>query len=266
MLFKHSVPILYSENVRRSLDYYTQVLGFGSKWEWDDPPTFGGVSKDLVEIFFCEKGQGHPGTWLSVMVDNVDEFYEKVKAKGALIRSVPENKDWGIREMLVEDPDGHILRFGQSIGRKRDQSGEVPETLRIVERTPTVAEYQRLVKAVAWLVKDDAVVAKLLQAPLYAVVAEDAFSNEVVGCVLLIGDGASFYYIKDMMVDPAWQGKRVGTALMQRVNEWLETNAADHALVGLYTGENLAPFYRQFGFREWFGMCRHIKRGIVDSE
>jgi GNAT superfamily N-acetyltransferase len=260
MLFKHSVPILYSENVRRSLDYYTQVLGFDSKWEWDDPPTFGGVCKNLVEIFFCEKGQGHPGTWLSVMVDNVDEFYEKVKARGARIRSVPENMEWGLREMLVEDPDGHILRFGQSIARKRDKSGEVPEALRIVERAPTVEEYQRLVTAVEWYVKEDTLVEKLLQAPLYAIVAEDAISNKVVGCVLLVGDGASFYYIKDVMVDPAWQGKRVGTALMQRVNEWLETNAADHALVGLYTGENLAPFYRQFGFRESFGMCRRIRR------
>jgi hypothetical protein len=45
---------------------------------------------------------------------------------------------------------------------------------------------------------------------------------------------------------------------MQKVNDWIEENAAPGSLVGLYTGENLAPFYRQFGFSEGFGMCRRI--------
>ena len=59
-----------------------------------------------------------------------------------------------------------------------------------------------------------------------------------------------------MMVHPDYQCKRVGTALMQKLNDWLEGHAAPEALVGLYTGENLAPFYRQFGFRESFGMSK----------
>ncbi|MGZ5190857.1 MAG: VOC family protein, partial [Flavisolibacter sp.] len=58
MIFKHAVPILYSSDVKRSLRYYTEVLGFESKWEWDDPPTFGGVSKNSAEIFFCKEAQG----------------------------------------------------------------------------------------------------------------------------------------------------------------------------------------------------------------
>src|SRR5690349_14590013 len=113
MIFKNNIPVLYSENVRRSIEYYTNVLGFEHQWEWDDPPTFGGVSKDLVEIFFSEKSQGHPGTWVYMIVDNVDEFYEKAKANGARFLSPPENREWGLRETVVEDPDGHVLRVGQ---------------------------------------------------------------------------------------------------------------------------------------------------------
>ncbi|MBA2328703.1 MAG: VOC family protein [Flavisolibacter sp.] len=82
MIFKHSVPIFYSEDVNRSIDYYSQVLCFEHHWKYDDPPTFGGVSKDLVEIFFCKEAQGHPGTWMSIFVDNVDEYYETIKSKG----------------------------------------------------------------------------------------------------------------------------------------------------------------------------------------
>jgi hypothetical protein len=43
---------------------------------------------------------------------------------------------------------------------------------------------------------------------------------------------------------------------MEKLNEWLELHAPPEALIGLYTGENLASFYRQFGFRPSFGMCR----------
>ena len=258
MLFTHSVPILYSENIRRSLDYYTQVLQFGNKWEWDDPPTFGGVSKDLVQLFFCEKGQGNPGTWISIMVKNVDEYYEQITAKGAVIRATPDNKDWGIREMLVEDPDRHILRIGQGISNREDKSCEMPETVAIVERKPTIEEYMQLVASVGWKVKDISTAQKILQAPLCCVVAEDSSTKKTIGCVLLLGDGVSFYYVKDMIVHPDWQNRGVGTALMQKLNDWIDVNAEPDSLVGLYTGENLAPFYRQFGFGNAFGMCRRI--------
>lgn len=115
MTLEKSITILYSEDIVRSLNYYVEILGFEHQWAWGDPPTFGGVSKDDVEIFFCEKGQGNPGTWLSIMLDNVDEYYEAIQAKGAQIVAPPDSKEWNIREMLVRDPDGHMIRFGHRI-------------------------------------------------------------------------------------------------------------------------------------------------------
>jgi catechol 2,3-dioxygenase-like lactoylglutathione lyase family enzyme len=115
MIFESIVPILYSADVARSLAYYMDQLAFDEKWEWDNPITFGGVSKDCVRIFFCLKHQGNPGTWIAVNLDNVDEYYETIKARGARILSPPEDKEWFMREMLVADPDGHIIRFGKGI-------------------------------------------------------------------------------------------------------------------------------------------------------
>jgi catechol 2,3-dioxygenase-like lactoylglutathione lyase family enzyme len=258
MIFKGSVPILFSSDIKKSIQYYTEILGFGGAWEWDDPPTFGGVSKDLVQIFFCKEGQGHPGTWLAINLDNVDEYYETIKAKGAIIPAAPQDKEWGLREMLVQDPDGHIIRFGQHKSTRHTKSDNMPETIVVTERKPTVEEFESLVNAVGWKAQSRERTAALLQAPLYAAVAIDDSVNKVVGCVLLLGDGVSFYYVKDMMVDPNYQSKHVGSALMHQLNLWLDANAAPDALVGLYTGENLAPFYRQFGFAESFGMCKRI--------
>ncbi|MGZ3998922.1 MAG: GNAT family N-acetyltransferase [Flavisolibacter sp.] len=258
MIFQQSVPILYSSDVKRSIQYYTEVLGFEHHWTWDDTPGFGGVSKDHVQVFFCKDGQGHPGTWMSIMVNEIDHLHDRIVNKGGTIVSEPEDKEWGLREMLVRDPDGHIIRFGQSASRRSEKSTEMPRSVSIIERIPTIEEYDELVKAVKWKSRDKENTATILKAPLYSVVAEDRDAQKTIGCVLLLGDGASFYYVKDMMIDPYYQAKHVGTALMQRLNEWLEANAAPGALVGLYTGENLAPFYRQFGFGPAFGMTRRI--------
>jgi hypothetical protein len=115
MEFESLVPILYSSDIKRSIDYYINELAFDDNWIWDKAVTFGGVSKGCVRIFFCLKDQGNPGTWLAINLDNVDEYYDVIKAKGAKILSPPDNKEWFMREMLVEDPDGHIIRFGHGI-------------------------------------------------------------------------------------------------------------------------------------------------------
>jgi GNAT superfamily N-acetyltransferase len=100
----------------------------------------------------------------------------------------------------------------------------------------------------------------VVAAPVFAAVAEDTVSGDTVGCALLLGDNASFYYVKDVMVHPQWQNMRIGSALMKALTNWLDTNGADQALVGLYTGHGLAPFYEKFGFTPAFGMNRKIKR------
>lgn len=56
--------------------------------------------------------QRKPGYWLTIVLDDVDEYYQTIQDTGAKILSAPENMQWSMREMLVEDPDGHIIRFG----------------------------------------------------------------------------------------------------------------------------------------------------------
>ena len=114
MKFDKAIPILYTTDVTRIINYFIEQLGFEGKWEWDSPATFGSAYKDSVEIFFCKNDQGHPGTWLALVVDNVDEYYESIKDKGAKILVQPMTKEWNMREMLVECPDGHIIRIGHN--------------------------------------------------------------------------------------------------------------------------------------------------------
>jgi catechol 2,3-dioxygenase-like lactoylglutathione lyase family enzyme len=115
MTFEKAIPILYSKDVSRSVAYYKEQLGFDEGWVYDADGTFGGVSKGNTEIFFCKENQGHPGTWLAIVLDNVDEYYTFIKTRGAKILTEPKSEEWNMREMFVQDPDGHIIRFGNRI-------------------------------------------------------------------------------------------------------------------------------------------------------
>ncbi|PYO68784.1 MAG: bleomycin resistance family protein [Gemmatimonadetes bacterium] len=107
--FEGSAPILSVTDMSASLHFYVDVLGFrNADWGSD---AFTGVNRDAAGIYLCRGGQGSPGTWAWVGVEDVQALYEEYRASGAKIRHAPRNYPWAL-EMHVEDPDGHVLRFG----------------------------------------------------------------------------------------------------------------------------------------------------------
>lgn len=118
--FESAVPILNVKNVPTSVAYYVEKLGFRKEWEWGAPPDYACVRRDDVRIFLCQDGQGARGMWISVFVYDVDALYEDYKQRGALIRQAPTNFPWGIREMNVEDLDGHRFRMGSEASGPSD--------------------------------------------------------------------------------------------------------------------------------------------------
>jgi predicted enzyme related to lactoylglutathione lyase len=107
--FEHAEPILNVSDMARSLQHYVDVLGFtNAEWGGAD---FTRVSRDDAGIYLSEGDQGHAGTWVWIGVEDVGLLHEEYRQTGASIRSAPTNHSWAY-EMQVEDPDGHILRFG----------------------------------------------------------------------------------------------------------------------------------------------------------
>jgi hypothetical protein len=51
------------------------------------------------------------GLLAAVGVEDAEALFAEFSAKGARIRSPPQNFDWAY-EFQIEDPDGHVLRFG----------------------------------------------------------------------------------------------------------------------------------------------------------
>lgn len=112
--FVKLTPVLCVKDIPASQDYYARVLGFSVDWVWGDPPSFGSCSRDGVSVFF-DSVTGPPGSWLCIAVENVDLLHEEYRERGARIREAPKNTPWGLREMRVEDLDGHVIRFSSEL-------------------------------------------------------------------------------------------------------------------------------------------------------
>ncbi len=68
-----------------------------------------------------------------------------------------------------------------------------------------------------------------------------------VGFLAAVSNGVTDAYIQDVMVRPDYQGKGVGTELMNRAIERLKTDHI-YMISVIYGEEELRPFYEKFGF------------------
>jgi GNAT superfamily N-acetyltransferase len=76
-----------------------------------------------------------------------------------------------------------------------------------------------------------------------AVVALDPATGNVVGFVTAIGDGVLTAFVPLLEVLPAWRGRGIGTALMERVLGRL----AGRYAVDLSCDPELVPYYERLG-------------------
>jgi predicted enzyme related to lactoylglutathione lyase len=108
-MIENITPILRADDLAATKRYYLDVLGFKLDWE---APYMISVSRDGGgSIMICDGHQGHRGTWLWIGVEDADALYAEFVSKGAVIRDPPQNFAWAY-EFQVEDPNGHVLRFG----------------------------------------------------------------------------------------------------------------------------------------------------------
>jgi GNAT superfamily N-acetyltransferase/uncharacterized glyoxalase superfamily protein PhnB len=265
-VFSHAEPMLQVSNVIETVKYWQDVLGFPNQWTWGDPPSHGGVSWHGAFIQFShnpEFAERAPGQSIWIRVTHIDILYTMHQQNGADIVMPLAKQPYGFDEYVIRDLNGNYVAFASPASGKVKKSENMPASVKITGRPPTPDEYRNLIQSVGWSTSwPEDMLQKQLNQMQYAVIAENVENGEVIGCALLMGDGFSFYYVKDVMVHPEWQGKRVGTAIMQEISSWLDDNAPNKALVGLYANETLKPFYQQFHFGPAFGMIRIIDKKI----
>jgi GNAT superfamily N-acetyltransferase len=120
-------------------------------------------------------------------------------------------------------------------------------TYRLEERLPTLDEYRRICVDVGWepVINFDAAAESLRESRCSFVAVRD---GETVGMGRIVGDGAIYFYVQDVAVLRAYQGRGIGSQILTALVGWVARNAPEKAFVGLFAAPGTEPFYRGFGF------------------
>ena len=118
--------------------------------------------------------------------------------------------------------------------------------MRIEERFPTTEEYLGLRSSVDWVVPSREDGERSLEGSWAAVCAVDG--ERVVGMGRLISDGVFYFMAVDVVVDPAYQRRGVGSQIMRKLEE-VVARAGGNRVVNLTATTNVADFYVNIGYR-----------------
>lgn len=121
--FYKTTPFLPVKNLRETLDYYKDVLGFYEEWAWGDID--GGIRRDDMRMIFCQDPDYVEAINNDVyhfvliwFVDNVDEIYDEFRLKNILITADIKDEPWGIREFTFRDINGYHIRVSETIKKE----------------------------------------------------------------------------------------------------------------------------------------------------
>ncbi len=131
------IPELSVSDFRRSIHFYTKILGFKIKYKREEEGfALLCLGKSQLMIDQIDKGRtwktgkfDHPlgrGINFQIEVQKIAPFLDSLQKNNIELFLEPEDKWYrkentllGNRQFLVQDPDGYLLRFFEDIGTKK---------------------------------------------------------------------------------------------------------------------------------------------------
>ena len=105
-------------NVRRSLEFYSNVLGMKLEWMPDEENAYLTSGQDNLALHQLPQGS-EPGPWQMVHhigfvvrhPDNVDAWADRVRNQGIVLAAEPKTHRDGARSFYFRDPDGLLIQL-----------------------------------------------------------------------------------------------------------------------------------------------------------
>ena len=118
----------------------------------------------------------------------------------------------------------------------------------LVDNKLTAEDFIRLKVAAGFMDRPLEQVEKALKNGLFNVSA--ICDGKVVGMGRLVGDGAMYCYLQEIIVLPEYQGKGIGRSIVNRLIEYVKHTAIPGTGIelGLTAVKGKEPFYEKFGF------------------
>ena len=112
-------PMLWTEDLDGTIEFYTDMLGFTCD-EVNDDWGWASLSLDDVSLMLARPNAhtpydkiGFTGTFYFT-TDDVEALWAKLKDKAEVCYGI-ENFEYGMREFAIYDNNGYMLQFGQEI-------------------------------------------------------------------------------------------------------------------------------------------------------
>ncbi|MGR9373033.1 glyoxalase superfamily protein [Rhizobium leguminosarum] len=115
--FGRIAAMLPVKDMTKAYDFYANVLGFQKIFENGNPVGFMILKRDRGELHLTLQ-PSHKAADFNVahlMVDDVDALHTVCRQYGLRIIKSLEDKDYGLRAFVFEDPDGNRIDVGQPI-------------------------------------------------------------------------------------------------------------------------------------------------------
>ena len=115
--FTSLVPIFSVGDLSKSIEFYTETLGFQLDFIYGEPQFYAGLFKDSIELHLVTKNLRQPAGRgnLSILTDEVDDLHQKLIEAKVQIIVPPDDRDYGLRDFSCKDLDGNIIVFGTDI-------------------------------------------------------------------------------------------------------------------------------------------------------
>ena len=116
--FIRSGPHLPVADLKATLNYYRDKLGFTDEWIFGDKD--GGIRRDDMRLLFGEdkeftKDINNNNHRLALMwfVDNIEEVYEEFKKRDIQLSDNLHTHSYGLKEFAFTDINGYYIRIAE---------------------------------------------------------------------------------------------------------------------------------------------------------
>lgn len=109
-------PTIYVHDIPLSLEFYRDILGFTVVFTNGSPVSFAVLEQDAACIHLCIRPKGAGSCHAHIMLRGLDSLYDKLIGAGVKVRQPPKVQPWGLRDIVVADPDGNTFEFAELAG------------------------------------------------------------------------------------------------------------------------------------------------------